>query len=142
MFLPTAVPQNEIELNSGKSILFSCSADELLEKINENPFVINVYVRQKNIAQSELGWTKDFYSLVKKLPESFGIMGPVVMQDQFLLKEVGSDRIMGDIKAAVRLSSFGSNIQTSFQLVSSETDSHKKFLVRGARGESTFECQK
>lgn len=127
-------------MNCGRTTLFACSPDELLAKINQNPFEIKVYVKKKIIGSAPIYWTKDFFTIIKKASDTYGIIGPVTMQDQFLIKELGTDRIMGDIKASVKLSSFGNNIQTSYQLLS--TDTNKKFLIRGARGQTTFECQK
>ncbi|XP_044264730.1 uncharacterized protein LOC123011389 [Tribolium madens] len=134
--------QKEMQMNCGRSTLFACTPDDLLAKINSHPFEIVVYIKNKPIGSAPIYWTKDFYTLVKKSKETFGVKGPVSMQDQFLVKEKDSNRIMGDIKASVKLSAFGNTIQTSFQLLNSEQDAKKKFLIKGARGQTTFQCQK
>ncbi|EFA06328.1 uncharacterized protein LOC659255 [Tribolium castaneum] len=141
-FPDSSESQKEMQMNCGRSTLFACTPEEFLSKINANPFEIVVYIKNKPIGSAPIYWTRDFFTLVKKSKETFGVSGPASMQDQFLLKEKESDRIMGDIKASVKLSAFGNNIQTSYQLLSSEQDAKRKFLIRGARGQTTFQCQK
>ncbi|XP_063919180.1 uncharacterized protein LOC135134430 [Zophobas morio] len=135
-------PQKDVTFNSGMSSLFAGTQEELLQNMNKDTFTINVFVKQKLVSSAPIGLPKDFYTLVKQCHETQGVIGPVSIQDQFLLQEAGGERIIGDIKAAVRLSSFGACIKTSFQLIKTEQGVHKKFLVKGARGETTFECQK
>jgi hypothetical protein len=134
--------EKSLNLNCGRSTLFSCSPNELTKKFNSNPLVIKVTMRNSSLGSCTIAWPKNFLDLIKKAPETFGVSGPVSIQDKFILVEPNTSKIMGDIMATVRLSSFGNSIQTSFQLIDQVKAANKKFLVKGARGETTFECQK
>lgn len=106
--------------------------------MSDNPFIISLSINGQVIGQSFVNWSKNFLQLVKKGPETYGVMGPTSMKDVFTLTD--TDEIVGDIKATIKLSSFGYNLETSYQVI---TDNNKnKILIKGVNDKTIFQCQK
>lgn len=129
-----------MQYHCGKSSLFPATPSALLEYLAD-PLILTVSLNDEIVGESEIVWKDKFLDMVKKCKENPGIRKPEYMKNTFSINEISTNKKMGDIKAYIRLSPFGNNIQTNFQLLGTQDAGHK-FLVKGELGTTTFQCQK
>ncbi|GJQ78372.1 hypothetical protein Trydic_g22198 [Trypoxylus dichotomus] len=132
---------------SGKSYLFPCKAETLLEAIKQYPIEMSIGTRMSPtpIGAVTIKWTDDYIDMLSFCKDDFGYITPVSHRDIYPMYD-SSGKETGHVEVFVRLSCFGKNIQTQFQVVHTRDTKDgapkTQFLFKSNNAATTFQCQR
>lgn len=90
-------------------------------------------------------WTDDFADMLSFCQDDFGYISPVSHRDIYVMRD-SSGKETGHVEVFVRLSCFGKNIQTQFQVVHTRDTKYgapkTQFLFKSNNAATTFQCQR
>ncbi|KAI4469109.1 l-asparaginase [Holotrichia oblita] len=137
----------DLDFCTGKSFLFPCDAKALLQALKQYPIEMSIGTKLSPtpIGTVTIRWSDDFIDMVSFCQDDFGYISPVFHRDIYTMRDA-SGKETGHVEVFVRLSCFGKNIQTQFQVVHAkdQKDGHPKtqFLFKSNNAATTFQCQR
>lgn len=137
-----------MEFNGGKSYLFSCNPLELLTAVETYPLEISICTRMNPLpyGTSIVDWGSEFSDMVQASSESYGYVTPAAIYGLYNLRD-SSGLPVGSVDLFIRLSCFGKNIQTSFQVIQQQTGKDgvvgpRQYLFKYTNAGTTFICER
>lgn len=137
----------DLDFSSGKSYLFPCDAKVLLQALKQYPIEMSVGTRisPAPIGTITIKWSDDFIDMVSFCQDDFGYISPVTHRDIYPMHD-NTGKETGHVEVFVRLSCFGKNIQTQFQVVRTKDGKNgsgkTQFLFKNNNAATTFQCQR
>lgn len=136
-----------MEFNIGKSYLFSCDPRKLIKALDNYPLEIAVSTRLNPtpIGISLVDWGADFNDMVQASSDSYGYVTPAAIYGLYNLRDANG-LPAGSMDLFIRLSCFGKNIQTSFQVIHQAgkegLPDKRQFLFKYTNAGTTFVCER
>lgn len=129
------------KFNCGKSYLFSCDPEALKDAFDIYPLelVVSIFGEPVPIGVATIPWSKEFNTLLT-LARTEDTVNPVYVRSSAEMRNANKTKTTGTIHFLIRLSYFGTNIQTSFEIKTERNG--KKYLFKNVGGETKFQMQK
>ncbi|XP_076259333.1 uncharacterized protein LOC143195774 isoform X2 [Rhynchophorus ferrugineus] len=128
---------SKITMNYGKTFLFTSKPSILRQLLLSDPFIITLYDGNKTIGQAQVHWKKEFAEMVKFF-ESLGIVKSTTFEEWHELKQ--NNKPVAKVNVFIRMSCFGSNVQTMFQI--RRDGSRHNYLFRQRNESKIFKVEK
>ncbi|KAH1007871.1 hypothetical protein HUJ04_005051 [Dendroctonus ponderosae] len=124
--------------NYGKTYLFVSKPSDLRQLLVSDPYQITLYDGNKTIGFTTEFWKREFSEMIKFF-ESLGIVKSTAVEDMY---ELQNDRGVTTAKIDVflRMSCFGQNLQTMFQI--KQAGQKQEFIFRQRNTSRTFKVEK
>ncbi|XP_074042075.1 uncharacterized protein isoform X1 [Leptinotarsa decemlineata] len=128
-------PNVTVDLNMGKTYLFDYIASDLIMELKTLPLELLFRVKRKPIGTALIPWKSEFSDMVK-IYETIGVVKSVDYNGtvDILEEDIGK---VGSVDLFIRLSCFGSSIETDFRM-DPLTD---EFTFMNPRTMATFKCE-
>lgn len=130
----------------GKSILFPCKANYLLQTLVKSPLELSL---KQNTAPYTLGrvkvsWPPNFLEMVEKSRINPNNVEPASVCTTYELID-GNETHVASLEVLIRLSSYGHNLQTQFQIVPNKSNGTgqpaNKYFFRNINTATTFKAE-
>lgn len=136
-----------MEFNIGKSYLFSCNPSDLMKALDNYPLEMSISTKSNPLPYGIclVDWGSDFTDMVQASSESYGYVTPAALYGLYNLRDsVGHP--VGSMDLFIRLSCFGKNIQTNFQVIQNAgKDGNlgpRQFFFKYTNAGTTFKCER
>lgn len=131
-------PPPEPVIQSGQSVLFTSTAEFLIQNMKKYPLELSLWSKEDNltyIGSNQIPWDPIFYSYLEKIcnceePE------PVTLKEEYNIFEEGKAKLMAKIGIQVKLTYLTDRVTTAFRTLS-EDPSVKKVLYTGINSKTT-----
>ncbi|CAG9766037.1 unnamed protein product [Ceutorhynchus assimilis] len=125
-------------MNYGKTFLFVVKPSTLRQLLQSDPFIIQLHEGTRTLGLATVPWKKEFAEMVKYF-ETLGIVKSTTVEDTFELHNEKNE-ITAKIEIFLRMSCFGQNVQTVFQIRKAGTKF--EYLFRQRNASKTFTVEK
>lgn len=132
------LPPPEPAIQSGQSVLFSSSAEVLLESMRKSPLELSLWSKEENlifIGTTCIPWDPIFLLYLEKIVNCQE-PPPVTLKEEYNIFEEGRARLMAKLSMQVKLSHLSDKITTAFRTLS-EDPAIKKCLYTGFNSRDT-----
>ncbi|XP_032514145.2 uncharacterized protein LOC116767776 [Danaus plexippus] len=131
-------PPPEPVIQSGQSVLFSSSAEFLIQGMKKFPLELSLWSREDNltcIGSTCIPWDPVFYTYLEKICNCEEPL-PVTVKDEYNIFEEGTAKLMAKLGIQVKLTYLTDKITTAFRTLS-EDPTVKKVLYTGINSKTT-----
>ncbi|XP_030763371.1 uncharacterized protein LOC115887951 isoform X1 [Sitophilus oryzae] len=128
----------KIRMNFGKTFLFVSKPSVLRQLLQSDPYSITLYDGNTTIGLKQIPWKKEFSEMVKYF-ETLGIVKSTTCEDWHDLKTKEGLPI-AKLNLFMRMSCYGSNVQTMFQ-IKKVGDKHN-YVFKQRNESKTFQVEK
>ncbi|XP_050315862.1 uncharacterized protein LOC126750331 isoform X2 [Anthonomus grandis grandis] len=128
----------KIHMNYGKTFLFVSRSSVLRQLLQTDPFFITLYDDNKEFGSVKQTWNKEFGEMIKFF-ESLGIVKSTTIEENYPLKNQ-NNHTTATINVFLRMSCFGPNIQTLFQI--KDEGPKEVYLFRQRHNSRIFEVER
>lgn len=124
----------EIEINMGKTYLFTCGFKELVSELRKNPLEISLCIMRKAEGTIFYKWNEQFMNFLRKVEAAEDTRTcQVALTDEF---RNTNNNVIGTCDCMIQFSCYGSNIQHNFHIdIEDEND-----LYINNFNKNTFKC--
>ncbi|CAK1545097.1 unnamed protein product [Leptosia nina] len=131
-------PPPEPVIQSGQSVLFTSSAEFLIQSMKKFPLELSLWSREDNfsyIGTTYVPWDPKFYTYLEKICNSEE-PPPVTLNEEYNIFEEGTAKLMTKISIQVKLTYLTDKVTTCFRTLS-EDPLVKKVLYTGLNSKTT-----
>ncbi|XP_026489915.2 uncharacterized protein LOC113396256 [Vanessa tameamea] len=131
-------PPPEPVIQSGQSVLFSSTAEFLIQNMRKIPLELALWSKEDNltyIGSCQIPWDAAFYTYLEKIC-NFEESQPVTVNDEYNIFEEGTAKLMAKLGIQVKLTYLTDRVTTAFRTLS-EDPSVKKVLYTGINSKTT-----
>ncbi|XP_030036019.2 uncharacterized protein LOC115451785 [Manduca sexta] len=132
------LPPPEPVIQSGQSVLFSSSAEFLIQTMKKFPMEVSLWSKEDNlvfIGSTFIPWDPMFLSYLEKIAD-FQVIPPVTLNEEYNIFEEGTAKPMAKLGIQIKLSYLTDKVTTSFRTLS-EDPTIKKYLYTGINSKTT-----
>ncbi|CAH4037134.1 unnamed protein product [Pieris brassicae] len=131
-------PPPEPVIQSGQSVLFTSSAEFLIQTMKKFPLELSLWSKEDNfsyIGTTYVPWDPIFYTYLDKICNAQEAT-PVTLNEEYNIFEEGTAKLMTKISIQVKLTYLTDKVTTSFRTLS-EDSTIKKVLYTGLNSKTT-----
>ncbi|KAJ8722420.1 hypothetical protein PYW07_003600 [Mythimna separata] len=131
-------PPPEPVIQSGQSVLFPCSAEILIQNMENCPLELSLWSKEEHlvfIGTTTIPWDPKFITYLSQIANC-EVPPPVTLKDEYNVFEEGQGKVMAKLAMQVKLSYLGEKLTTAFRTLS-EDASVRKFLYTGINSKTT-----
>ncbi|VVD02644.1 unnamed protein product [Leptidea sinapis] len=131
-------PPPEPVIQSGQSVLFTSTAEFLIQTMKKFPMELSLWSKEDNftyIGSSNVPWDPMFYTYLQNICNDQEAI-PVTLNEEYNIFEEGTAKLMAKISIQVKLSYLTDRVETCFRTLS-EDPTVKKVLYTGINCKTT-----
>ncbi|XP_038215264.1 uncharacterized protein LOC119834827 [Zerene cesonia] len=131
-------PPPEPVIQSGQSVLFTSSAEFLIQNMKKFPLEMSLWSKEDNysyIGTTYIPWDQMFYTYLEKICNAEE-PPPVTLNEEYNIFEEGTAKLMAKISIQVKLTYLTDKVTTCFRTLS-EDPTVKKVLYTGINSKTT-----
>ncbi|XP_075992919.1 uncharacterized protein LOC142987866 [Anticarsia gemmatalis] len=132
------LPPPEPVIQSGQSVLFSSSAEVLIQNMRKFPMEVSLWSKEDNlqyIGSVTIPWDQMFLSYLQKITECEDAP-PVTLNEEYNIFEEGKAKLMAKISLQIKLSYLTDKVTAAFRTLS-EDPTIRKCLYTGMNSKTT-----
>ncbi|KOB65426.1 Uncharacterized protein OBRU01_22777 [Operophtera brumata] len=132
------LPPPEPAIQSGQSVLFTSSAEFLIQNMKKFPLEVSLWSKEDNftyIGSTLVPWDPMFLTYLELIYNAQEPQ-PVTLKEEYNIFEEGTAKLMAKLGIQVKLSYLGERVTTAFRTLS-EDPTVKKFLYTGINSKTT-----
>lgn len=131
-------PPSEPCIQSGQSVLFSSSAEFLIQSMKKFPMEVSLWSKEENmvyIGTTYIPWDPAFLFYLERISNNETPL-PVTLKEEYNIFEEGTAKLMAKLGIQIKLSYLNDKVTVAFRSLS-EDPTVKKYLYTGINSKTT-----